>query len=93
VSVGVGLQRFTGRLVVEPGRVRFEPNGSAELTFSEPIRVTHHLLAPFLVNTDLNLGRWGAEEVVLTLNWFSSPTFVRALRAAGLDVAVRRRLF
>ncbi|HEV2809476.1 MAG TPA: hypothetical protein VGV93_03650 [Acidimicrobiales bacterium] len=96
VSVGVGLRRFIGRLVVDRHGARFESQSAGTMTFSGPVRVTRSWLAPLGVKTDVVLGHdsaFGNEEVVLTTSWRSASEVIRALQSAGIQVQVRRKLF
>ncbi|HEV2068266.1 MAG TPA: hypothetical protein VGR26_00565 [Acidimicrobiales bacterium] len=96
VSVGVGLRRFIGRLIIERHGVPFESQSAGTMTFSGPVRVTRSWLAPLGVNTDVVLGHdsaSGNEEVVLRMGWRSASEVIRALQSAGIQVQLRRKLF
>ncbi|HEV2071855.1 MAG TPA: hypothetical protein VGR26_18890 [Acidimicrobiales bacterium] len=96
VSVGVGLRRFIGRLIIERHRARFESQSAGTMTFGGPVRVTRSWLAPLGVNTDVVLGHdsaSGNEEVVLTTGWRSGYEVIRALQSAGIQIQIRRKPF
>lgn len=87
VVAGVGLQRVVGRLIIEPGRARFESSDEARVIATGSVSVTRTLLAPLGANTDVILG-----DVVLREGRRSALKIVQALRCAGIEVNVRRRL-
>jgi hypothetical protein len=94
VVAGIGLQRVLGELVVERDLVRLVTDTGEEIGLSNGVTVTHSLLAPLGLRTEITLTptRAGTEDVVLRLRRRATRELVDALCRAGIDVSESRTL-
>lgn len=108
VSAAVGMSRFSGSLVIQPGSLTFEPSGKFNewMNIEGPFQIVHsqpsvdvfwaRLLPPHMNSTVVLRGRHqhgGDITSVVMLTFFERKQVVAAMQAAGFEVEVRRTWF